>query len=388
MGKAGSGIAASPGLATAVLDAATAAMERSGLGHGQLALVFVSGDAQEAAHEILRVVRRVTGARTVVGCSGVGVLTEQREIEGESAAAVLVIQDERLVASPISIESLSGGGAQLAREIADSAEGTLAEGGSLMLLPDPRGLDPSALLGGLADVLGPVPVLGAVAAGMGAPVELCNMETLAGGLAGVAVSGPVPLIGVAQGCAPIGEPYVVTRAERNVVHQIAGRPALEVLREAMRTVENAEERIPRAGIFAGLAMDPAKSPLERGDFLVRNLMGVDPKSGAVAVAELVRVGQTIQFQLRDAKASREDLQATVASLRARLEGRRPVFACYFNCAGRGQGLYQEPDHDVTLIREALGEFPLTGFFGNGEIAPVGRRSFFHNYTGALLLIPE
>jgi len=375
-------------LATAVLDAATAAMERGGLGHGQVALVFVSGDARDAAHEILHVVRRVTGARTVVGCSGVGVLTEQREIEGESAAAVLVIQDERLVVSPIAIESLRGDGAELAREIADSAEATLAEGGSLMLLPDPRGFDPKALLSGLGEALGPVPVLGAVAAGTGEPVELCNTQTLAGGLAGVAVSGPVPLIGVAQGCAPIGEPYVITRAERNVVHQIAGRPALEVLRAAMQTVENAEERIPRAGIFAGLAMDPAKSPLERGDFLVRNLMGVDAQSGAVAVAELVRVGQTIQFQLRDAAASREDLQATLASLRARLNGRRPVFGCYFNCAGRGQGLYGEPDHDVTVIREVLGEFPLAGFFGNGELAPVGHQNFFHNYTGALLLIPE
>jgi small ligand-binding sensory domain FIST len=156
----------------------------------------------------------------------------------------------------------------------------------------------------------------------------------------------------------------------------------------MRTVENAEERIPRAGIFAGLAMDPAKSPLERGDFLVRNLIGVDPASGAIAVAEAVRVGQTIQFQLRDAKAAREDLQVTLATLGAGLNGRRPVFGCYFNCSGRGQGLYGEPDHDVSMIREALGEFPLAGFFGNGELAPVGRQNFFHNYTGALLLIPE
>jgi FIST C domain len=114
----------------------------------------------------------------------------------------------------------------------------------------------------------------------------------------------------------------------------------------------------------------------------------DPKSGAIAVVELVRVGQTIQFQLRGAAASREDLQATLASLRARLNGRRPVFGCYFNCAGRGQSLYGEPDHDVALIREALGQFPLAGFFGHGELAPVGRQNFLHNYTGALLLISE
>ena len=386
MGGAGSGIAAAPRLESAVLDAATAAMERSGVDHGQIALVFLSGDARAAAHEILHVVRRVTGARTVVGCSGVGVLTDEREIEGTTAAAVLVIQDERLVARALSIENLGAADLDPARTIAESAGATLAEGGSLMLLPDPRGLDPAALLGGLADGLGPVPVVGAVAAAPGEPIELCNTETVSGGLAGIAISGPAPFIGVAQGCAPIGEPYVVTRAEGNVVHRIAGRPALEVLREAMATVENAEERIPRAGLFAGLAMDPAKSPLERGDFLVRNLAGVDPRSGAVAVAERVRVGQTIQFQLRDARASREDLEATVASLRTRLGGRRPVFGCYFNCAGRGQGLYGEPDHDVTVIRQALGEFPLAGFFGNGELAPVGRQNFFHTYTGVLLLI--
>jgi small ligand-binding sensory domain FIST len=361
-------------------------MERSGLDHGEIAFVFVSGEARAAAHPVLHAVRRVTGARAVVGCSGVGVLTEEREIEGTAAAAVLVVADDRLVARALSSESLGGGDADPAREIAEAAGATLAEGGSLVLLPDPRGLDPAALLGGLTDALGPVPVVGAVAAAPGEPIELCNTEILSGGLAGVALSGPQPLIGVAQGCAPIGEPYVITRAEGNIVHQIAGRPALEVLQSAMRTVENAEERIPRAGLFAGLAMDPAKSPLERGDFLVRNLVGIDPRSGAVAVAERVRAGQTIQFQLRDARASREDLQAAVAALEARLAGRRPVFGCYFNCAGRGRGLYGESDHDVTVIREALGEFPLAGFFGNGELAPVGRRNFFHTYTGVLLLI--
>ena len=388
MGRAGSGIAASPSLATAALDASVAAMERSGVGHGHTALVFLSGDAPDAAHEVLHTVRRVTGARTVVGCSGAGVLSEEREIEGESAAAVLVIADDRLVARSISIERLTADSDGLARRIADATESTLAEGGSLVLLPDPRGLEPSELLAGLAKTLGPVPVLGAVAAAEREPIELCDTQTLAGGLAGLALSGPVPLIGVAQGCTPIGEPYVITRAERNVVHQIAGRPALEVLREAVESVEDAEERVPRAGIFAGLAMDPAKSPLERGDFLVRNLMGVDHTSGAVAVAEPVRAGQTIQFQLRDAQTSREDLELTLALLHERLNGRKPAFGCYFNCAGRGRGLYGAPDHDVALIRERLGEFPLAGFFGNGELAPVGRQNFFHNYTGALLLIPE
>jgi small ligand-binding sensory domain FIST len=160
-----------------------------------------------------------------------------------------------------------------------------------------------------------------------------------------------------------------------------------VLRDAVQSVPGGPERVHRAGIFAGLAMDPAKSPLERGDFLVRNLVGVDRASGAVAVGEMLRVGQTIQFQIRDAEASREDLRTMLDDVARRLDGRPPRFGCYFNCAGRGQGLYGVPDHDVTQIRERLGAFPLGGFFGNGEFAPIANRNYFHNYTGALVVFP-
>ena len=191
-----------------------------------------------------------------------------------------------------------------------------------------------------------------------------------------------------QGCTPIGEPYVITHAEANVIQRIGSRPALEMLTQAIRANPDTEARIGDAGVFAGLAMDPAKSPLERGDFLVRNLVGADQSSGALAVAERVRVGQTLQFQIRDAQASREDLGEMLDELVERLNGRRPAFGCYFDCAGRGRGLFGVPDHDVTLIRERLGDFPLVGFFGNGEFAPIGRRNFFHNYTGALVIFPQ
>jgi small ligand-binding sensory domain FIST len=192
-----------------------------------------------------------------------------------------------------------------------------------------------------------------------------------------------PLVGVAQGCTPIGEPFVITRAEDNVIATIGSRPALDVLKSAVASVAGGAERIRRAGLFAGLAVDPAKSPLERGDFLVRNLVGADESSGALAVAEAVRVGQTIQFQIRDAESARTDLDEMLTSLAIRLGGTPPRFGCYFNCAGRGRGLYGVPDHDVQLIRARLGDFPFAGFFGNGEFAPIGDRNFFHTYTGVL-----
>jgi small ligand-binding sensory domain FIST len=382
--SAGSGIAVGASSDDVALDASLAALAASGADHADLALVFTSGDALPRAHALLHAVRRATGARAVVGCSGVGVLTEHREVEAETAVAVLVVRSDALVATPFLIPDLEELGIDAGSRLAQAAAETVLQSGSVMVMPDARGLDPLALLTRFDDAVGFVPVLGAVAAGS-ALFEICNADFAEGALAGLAVAGDEPIVGVAQGCMPIGAPYVVTAAEANVIRTIGSRPALVVLKEAIETLPNPKERIRNAGLFAGLAIDPAKSPLERGDFLVRNLLAIDEQSGAIALADRVHVGQTIQFQIRDGEAAREDLEATLASVGAKLDGRRPAFGCYFNCSGRGRGLYGVPNHDVTLIRERLGEFPLAGFFGNGEFAPIGRQNLFHTYTGVLAL---
>jgi len=383
---AGTGLAIGGSADNAALEASLQALERSRADRADLALVFVTGDTHPRAHEALHAVRRVTGARTVVGCSGTGILADHREIEDTPAVAVLAVRSESLVATPF-LFGRQGECQDLGTEVAQQIGATVAEGGCVLVLPDAMGCNPPALLAQIHEMLGFVPVLGAVAAGT--PMfELYNTEAAQGALVGVALSGLAPLIGVAQGCAPIGEPFVITRADANVIQHIGNRPALQMLEDAIRALPGAADRIRRSGVFAGLAMDPAKSPLERGDFLVRNLIGADQASGALAVGERVRVGQTVQFQIRDAEAADQDLRAMLEELTTRLAGRRAAFGCYFNCAGRGRGLFGTPDHDVTLIRQHLGEFPLVGFFGNGEFAPIGRQNFFHNYTGALVVFPE
>lgn len=387
-------IAAGSGLGTgkladeAALDAAITAMAASGAEKADVAFVFTTAEAYPAAHAVLHAVRRVTGARAIVGCSGAGVLTERREVEVEPATAVLVV---RVGESPLVGAALIADRERLdehvATEIVARTGAAVAEGGCLFVLPDAMNLEPRGLLRGIAERLDAVPVVGAVAAG--SPLfELYNTDVVRGGLSALALGGARPLIGVAQGCQPIGEPYVVTAVDANVVLSIAGRPPVEILTEAIRSVPDFERRLRHAGVFAGLAMNPAKSPLGRGDFLVRNLTGVDQESGAIAIAEPVRVGQTIQFQIRDGEAARDDLEAMLARIAVALGDRQPAFGVYFNCAGRGQGLYGVPDHDVTLIRHRLGEWPLVGFFGNGEFAPVGVTNFFHTYTGVLAVFPQ
>jgi small ligand-binding sensory domain FIST len=320
--------------------------------------------------------------------SAAGVITEKGEVEAVPAVAVLAAHlAGSLLARPLIAAGRESLDAAAGADLAEQAEPAVAEGGALVLLPDAQNLRPRALLRGIAEALGPVPVLGAVAAGE-PRFELYQDDVTCGAVVGLALAGAQPVVGVGQGCEPIGEPYVVTRSDGHVVRAIAGRRPLEVLEEAIRAVPDYEQRLPQAGVFAGLAMNPARSPLGRGDFLVRNLAGVDRETGAVAVAEEVRVGQTIQFQIRDGRASRDDLAAMLDRVETDLAGRRPAFGIYFNCAGRGRGLYGVPDHDLTLIRTRLGAWPLVGFFGNGEFAPVGGVNFFHNLTGVLAVVPQ
>jgi small ligand-binding sensory domain FIST len=391
--RAGSGLAQHRDPVEAALEAALMAQERLGLDHAHTCVVFATAGAYGVAHGMLHAVRRATGARGVVGCSGAGVLTERVEYEvtqpaeDTAAVAVLAIASDELRITPFVVDETEGLG---------SAAGTVAgarafEGtqgvGLIVVLPDAKGLQPGEMLQGVRDAGGPMPIVGGVAAG--SPIfELYNTDALQGAMTGLALCGRKPVIGVAQACEPVGEPFVITRGEDNMVREIAGRPALAVLQQALEDLPGGPARLRNVGVFAGLAINPAKSPLERGDFLVRSLLGADQKSGAIALAESIHVGQTIQFQIRDARAAAADLAETLGGVRTALGGRRPAFGLYFNCAGRGQGLFGEPNHDVKLIRERLGDLPMVGFFGNGEFAPVGGRNFFHTYTGVLVIVPE
>jgi small ligand-binding sensory domain FIST len=381
---AGSGLVTGKAAGEAARAAARAAMAASGLDRAEMALVFVTADAYREGAELLASIAEVTGATSILGCSGAGVLTQAGEADGTPGVAVMVLATE---GSPLFTPVLISGRDMLdddtGAELAERASSTLARGGSLLIFPDPINLSPNPLLLGFAGELEPAPIIGGVAAGM--PVfEVYGRQVVHGALAALAAS-TVPLVGVTQSCEPIGEPYTVTAAVGNVIHSIGGRSPVEVLREAMESVPDHEERVPRYGVFAGLAADLTKSPLERGDFLVRALAGLDRDTGWVSLPETVYVGQTIQFQIRDARTAHDDLEAMLARLRAQLGPRRPGFGLYVNCAGRGRELYGIPDHDVMLIRERLGDFPLIGFSGNGEFAPVGRENFFHTYTGVLAL---
>ena len=223
------------------------------------------------------------------------------------------------------------------------------------------------------------------------------------GTIGIALSGNIVLETiVSQGCRPIGQPYQVSKGERNVILELAttsdtqtihqatdSRPPLEVLRDVIQNLDEGDRQLAQHSLFVGLARDEFKLNLGQGDFLIRNLLGVDPKLGAMAIADRVRPGQRIQFHLRDARTSAEDLELLLKSYQQDKDSTSPASgALMFSCLGRGEGLYGIPNFDSELFRRYFSSIPLGGFFCNGEIGQVGGSTFLHGYTSAFAIFRQ
>ena len=207
----------------------------------------------------------------------------------------------------------------------------------------------------------------------------------AGGVA-ISVGGAVQLVGVtSQGCTPIGETWTLTKVEQNIIHQIGNRPAYEVLAETFNQLTPEQQKTARGNLFIGLVVNEYLEDFHRGDFLIRNLLSADARSGSIAVGALPRLGQTIQFQRRSAAAANEDLEELLTRARKQL-GNTPIYGgCLCSCNGRGQNLFGRPNHDAQMVQQRLGPMGLAGFFCNGEIGPVGERSLLHGYKASLAL---
>ncbi|MGA1626228.1 MAG: FIST signal transduction protein [Prochlorothrix sp.] len=210
----------------------------------------------------------------------------------------------------------------------------------------------------------------------------CNEGTI-----GLALRGNICLKTiVAQGCRPIGSVLRVTEAQRNVLTQVQvgegneDMTPLEALQEIVESLDPADRQLVQSSLFMGIACNPFQLELKPGDFLVRNLLGVDPRTGAIAVGDRVRPGQRIQFHLRDAHTSAEDLEILLKQYRQENQDAVATGALMFSCLGRGENLYDEPNFDSDLFRQYLGEIPLGGFFCNGEIGPIGGNTYLHGYT--------
>jgi len=344
-----------------------------------LGLLFASPEYFDRAPDLLQLLRRHAGIPLLAGCSSPGLIADSREHE-EGRGLVLALYSLpgcEVRAHLIDPHDLS----------AAPSGGPATPAGTLAFL-EPFHTNPETWISHWQALFSGAPIYGGLAASSpadtGAQVYLDERVIERGGVA-LTFSG-VRLLGlVAQGCTPVGDEWIITRAEGNVIHRIGNRPALAVLHETFEDLPETLRNRSRGNFFAGLVVDEYLEEHGRGDFLVRNLMGADPDSGAIALAAFPRSGQTLRFQLRDAAAADEEMRVLLGRLRDQL-GRSTIYgACACLCNGRGSGLFGEPDHDAALTRQILGPHTLAGFFGNGEFGPVGKQSFVHGYTASIVV---
>jgi small ligand-binding sensory domain FIST len=373
-----------PVAAHAVGEAAGELLEAFGGDDPDLLVCFVSPHFVGACEDIAHALGGILDPAVMLGMTAVSVIGDALEVEGAPALSMFAaaLPDASLVPVSLRADPLDPGG----------ATGAVPRGatGTLLLLADPFSVAVDRLLGDLASSHPDLAVIGGAASaargpggnrllfGGTGPDAAAGPLVRADGAVGVVVDGvPVRTV-VSQGCRPLGRPYVITRGHGNRIEELAGRPALERLQECAAAASLDDLELLRQGVHVGLVVDEHRVEFGRGDFLVRNVVGADPDSGTLAVGHRVAVGQTVQFQVRDATAADEDLRELLAGVDASA-------GLVFTCNGRGQSFFGVPHHDAGTLDRLLGPLPAAGAFCAGEIGSVGGRNFLHSYTASLAL---
>jgi small ligand-binding sensory domain FIST len=332
----------------------------------EASLGFVYVTDQHAMHfaEIVRKLKAESSIPHWVGTIGSAVCATNTEYN-DQAALVLLITD----IAPAHLHVFDS--FQAAPELADTDAVRVA-----VVHGDPRNGQMAKLIQQLPDNIGNGYLVGGLTSSHTHYYQFAD-ELCEGTLSGVIFDEQVPIItGLTQGCSPVGPTHALTECDSNIAISIDERPALEVMKEDIGEILARD--LSRIGgyIFAGFPVADS----DTGDYLVRNLLGIDPDTGALAIGDYLHSGSSIMFCKRDSRTAVEDLQRMVSKLKDRARGAIKG-ALYFTCLGRGQHMFGEPHRELQLISEILGDIPLAGFYANGEIA--GNR--LYGYTGVLTL---
>jgi small ligand-binding sensory domain FIST len=357
---------------------------------GKIDIVYAFLTAHHAgeAETILEKLWLELDPQVIVGCAGEGVIGEGREIERAPGLAILVGETPNVILHPFHIAADEW--SQLLAEPADLAQrmGCGPQTRAVIGFGDPFTTPVTELMNEMDRSMRGIPLIGGMASaarGPGDNVLMKNDCIYHDGLVGVSLSGYIRVQTlVSQGCSPIGRPLVVTRAHDNVIEQLGGKPALAALSEIVSNLPREQQHlINERGLMIGRAISEYKEQFSRGDFLVRALSGADRETGAIGVGDLVRIGQTVQFHVHDAKSAHEDLELLLSSATS---GDAPAAALLFDCNGRGKRLFAQPNHDIAVAAAAMPNTAVAGFFAAGEIGPVGGKNFIHGHTASFALL--
>ena len=361
--------------------------ERFGHSSLELVLVFVSPRFAEHSGLLLSLIKDELNPNLIAGCTSTSLISNALEHESVNGFSIGLfhLPGSQLQTTCFSQREVDGDGSPSSWHQHNEIENT----NGWIVFADPFHLDLENWLAQWNQAYPNTPILGGLATGPPGEnrteIYLNDQVFSQGGIA-ISISGQTQIRNViSQGCTPIGDPWIVTKASKNVLYELGNQKAYDALLKTVNEVpKNLAHKI-QGNLFIGLVIDEYHEDFQRGDFLVRNLLGADQEQGAIAIGALPRMGQTVQFQLRSPDAARQDLQRRLQETQETLHDEVIHGGLLCTCNGRGQRLFGRPNTDAGCVVETLGNIGLVGFFCNGELGPVGDQNFLHGYTASLAL---
>ena len=356
-----------------------------------LVLAFVGSDFADSYSLLPNMVADEFPGAVFIGCSGNGVIGNAKEIEhrpGFSLSAA-ILPDVAIQSFHVKDVDLPDGDDSPHKW--EELIGVKANGKpDFIILADPFSMRSQNLVKGLDYAFPGSTVIGGIASGGRQPGEnalFLNQEQISEGIVGVALHGNVRIDTiVAQGCRPVGDLMRITKCDRNILEELDGQQPFEILGDLYSKLSEKDRKLFQNSLFLGVVMDHFEDDPSIGDFLIRNVLGADQEKGVISIGEMLQEGQIVQFHLRDSQTSSENLTEMLQSYDYNPSNEEGAGALLFSCLGRGSYLYGKPDHDTDLFIERVGDLPLTGFFCNGEIGPVGESTYIHGYTSAFGIV--
>ena len=389
--KWSSAVSVNESLEESIAECASAIRDDMGELKPDLVVAFVSPHHAADYENVPHLIKESLGECLLLGCSGNGVVGAGQEVEHRPGFAMTAAHLPGVELSPFHIEDSSLPDGDAAPDSWEMLVSMSADKDpQFVLLADPFSIRSEPLLMGLDYAFPGSIKIGGLASGASQPGEnalYLSDSVHRSGVVGIAMLGNVAVDAiVCQGCRPIGSPMQVTECSQNTLSGLDGRTPFEILNDIFQGLDERDRELAQHSLFLGVVMDELNDNPQLGDFLIRNIVGADPRRGVLAIGEMLKEGQTVQFHLRDADTSGHDLDAMLT----RYAGSGPIHeeagALMFSCLGRGSYLYGRPDHDTNMFRGKVGNMPLTGFFCNGEIGQVGKTTFLHGYTSSFGII--
>jgi len=353
-------------------------------GTPDLAFLFFSSHHVDAADAIAAQVCDAIGTENLLGCSGESIAGTGQEVEMEPAMSLWLAKLPNSTLRPMRLESQRAGNEGAFTGWHDELPETWPDGAALFVMGDPFSFPADLLLELINNEQPGIPIIGGMASAAQTPGGnrlLFGRNAFDQGAVALLLSGGVRVkTVVSQGCRPIGQHYVITKAERNIIQELGGVPAYRRLEELFQTLPTREQQMVQRGLHVGRVVSEYQDSFEQGDFLIRNVVGVDPEEGIVAIGDYVRPGQTVQFHIRDAETADAELRQMLARVKPSVAA-----GLLFTCNGRGTRLFAEPHHDAAAVKAAFGDIALAGMFAAGELGPIGGTNFMHGFTASIAL---